>query len=100
MSASGSGHRIVLLLATTVMIAVCDATFERQAQAQSAAQGQYNFNIRSKPIRQGLSDIGRITGLAVIFRETPAASAAGQPVSGSMTARQALSALLSGGLPL
>lgn len=43
-----------------------------------------------------MSDIGRTAGLAVIFNENAKASTLGKPVTGTLTAGQAISTLLSG----
>lgn len=86
-----------MLLATTVLGAAgVGGLGAASAQAQTASQQVYSFDIPAKPIRQAMNDIGRITGLSVVFDETAAASASGRAVRGSMTASQAVSALLSG----
>lgn len=66
-----------------------------QVVEQSVAR-QFGFDIPAKPVPQTVNDIGRITGFSVVFRETRSITAQGQPVRGSMTAEQALSAALSG----
>ncbi len=87
--------KAALLLATT-MLGTCNAPFLRFAKAQETAPRAYSFNIAAKPIRQAMNDIGRTTGTAIIFNETEKASGIGKPVSGSFTAGQAISAVLSG----
>lgn len=66
------------------------------AQAQQAAQRQFNFNIPAKSVPQAVNEIGRISGLSVVFPEKKPISAKGSPVHGSMSAAQALSILLAG----
>lgn len=67
------------------------------AWAQEQRQGrQFTFNIAVKPVTQAVNDIGRITGLSVVFRENEAIAKRGRAVSGSMTAEEALSTLLDG----
>ncbi|WP_341987750.1 TonB-dependent receptor [Azorhizobium sp. AG788] len=72
----------------------------RPAAAQPAIQGEtqpsYSFNIPSKSIRAAMNDIVRVTGIDVVFAETPAASRTGNAVRGSMTVRQAVETLLAG----
>jgi iron complex outermembrane recepter protein len=90
------GRRAAFLLATTMLGAVGGHVAVGTAQAQSATQQVYSFDIPAKPIRQAMNDIGRITGLAIVFDETTSASRSGRPVRGSMRASQAVSTLLSG----
>ncbi|WP_440983217.1 TonB-dependent receptor domain-containing protein [Shinella sumterensis] len=91
------GRNAAILLATTVLGAVDVGPLAiGSAMAQTATQQVYSFDIPAKPIRQAMNDIGRISGLAVIFDETSAASLNGRPVRGSMTASEAVSILLSG----
>ncbi len=87
--------RAALLLATSVLT-TCATSFSGTASAQQAAERAYTFAIPAKPIRQAMNDIGRATGIAIIFNETEKASKVGKPVSGSLTASQAISTLLSG----
>lgn len=91
------GRSAAILLATTMLGAVGGGHVGvGTAQAQTATQQVYSFDIPAKPIRQSMNDIGRIAGLAIVFDETAAASLSGRPVRGSMTASQAVSTLLSG----
>lgn len=91
------GRNAAILLATTMLGAGGVGTLSvERAQAQAATQQVYSFDIPAKPIRQAMNDIGRVTGLAIVFDETTAASLSGQPVRGSMTASNAFSTLLSG----
>ncbi|ANH03405.1 TonB-dependent siderophore receptor [Shinella sp. HZN7] len=64
-----------------------------QAQIQSRA---FTFDIAAKPVTQAVNDIGRVTGLSVVFRENRAIAKTGKPVHGPMTANEALSRLLDG----
>lgn len=90
-------RRAAILLARTMLGAVGVGHIAvGTAQAQSATQQVYSFDIPAKPIRQAMNDIGRITGLAIVFDETTSASQSGRPVRGSMTASEAVSTLLSG----
>jgi len=91
------GRNAAILLATTMLGAGGVGTLSvERAQAQAATQQVYSFDIPAKPIRQAMNEIGRVTGLAIVFDETTAASLSGQPVRGSMTASNAFSTLLSG----
>ena len=74
---------------------VLGASVHIAAQAQTAAK-TYDFAIAAKPVRQALNDVGSISGMAVAFGETAAASLSGNPVNGTMSVSQALSTLLSG----
>ncbi|AJE48637.1 TonB-dependent siderophore receptor [Celeribacter indicus] len=88
--------RMIALLASTVMVSVAGAGLPlRPAVAQEAAR-VYDFNIPAKPIRAAMNDIVRVSGIDVVFAETPAASAMGNPVRGSLTPSQAVATLLSG----
>lgn len=96
-SGLGARGRVAFLLATTVLTAsVVLAAYPLQASAQAATQQVFTFNISAKPVRQGLNDISRITGLSVVFSEASAGAAAGNTVSGAMTREQALTNLLAG----
>ena len=88
------GRRAALLVALSAGV-IGGAEGFATAAAQTAQQ-TYRFAIAAKPVRQGLNDIGRITGLTVVFSETEAASATGKAVTGSLTARDALARLLAG----
>ncbi|QDG94495.1 TonB-dependent receptor (plasmid) [Rhizobium sp. NIBRBAC000502774] len=91
------GHSAAILLATTMLGAAGGGHVGvGTAQAQTATEQVYSFDIPAKPIRQAMNDIGRIAGLAIVFDETAAASLSGRPVRGSMTASQAVSTLLLG----
>lgn len=92
----GARNMLAAVLLTTVSggsIAV--------AQQQGGGQGQvgariFDFNIPARPVPQAVNDIGRITGLSVVFRENGGMAMIGTPIHGSMTVEQALSAVLSG----
>ncbi len=84
------------LLATTVLVAAGGGgSYPSPAFAQATVR-TYDFDIPQKPVREALNDIVRVTGIDVVFGETPNASRAGQPVRGTMTAQQAVATLLSG----
>lgn len=84
-----------IVLATMIGATAIATLASGVAKAQSAAEQVYSFDIPAKPVRQALNDIGRVTGVAVIFDETAAASANGKPVRGSMTPFAAIATLLS-----
>ncbi|MCJ8150726.1 MULTISPECIES: TonB-dependent siderophore receptor [Shinella] len=90
-------NRTMVLLAATMMagFAVGDIGVT-PAAAQALAGRQHSFDIPAKPIRQAMNDIVRATGINVVFPETPAASASGRSVRGTMNTSQAISTLLSG----
>lgn len=87
--AAGVALAVVLLAATSSMSI-------NTALAQQSAQRQFSFDLPSKPVPQAVNDIGRITGLSVVFPENRPIAATSRPVRGSMTAGEALAALLSG----
>ncbi|WP_198019406.1 hypothetical protein, partial [Paracoccus sp. J55] len=78
--------RTIALWATTMLVSVAGAGIVwRPAAAQEAAH-VYDFNIPAKPIRAAMNDIVRVSGIDVVFAETPAASATGNAVRGLRTA--------------
>lgn len=84
----------VLLLASTILSGGAVVAVD-EARAQSAAERQYQFNISSRPVSQALNAIGRMTGLSVVVNgRIPSVNS--RAVSGSLTARQAISAALAG----
>lgn len=88
----GAGLVLAAVLMTTasgVSLAIA------QAQQQTGAR-QFSFDIPPKPVPQAVNDIGRITGLSVVFRENRSMSVMAEAVRGSMTEEQALSMLLAG----
>ncbi len=92
------GARKVLaavLVATTSSFSIAMAQQPGGGQVQAGAR-TFDFDIPAKPVPQAVNDIGRITGLSVVFRENGGMAATGKPVRGSMTAEQALTVLLSG----
>lgn len=84
-----------ILLATSVLAAIGGGITGSPALAQVIAQ-TFNFNIPTKPVRQAMNDIVRVTGIDVVFEETPTASLPGNPVRGALTPQQAVATLLSG----
>ncbi len=89
-------RRAFALLATTVFAVAGNGSLSVSPAIAQAASQTYDFNIPSKPVRQALNDIVRVTGIDVTFAETPNASLAGRPVRGTMSVEQAVAALLSG----
>ena len=97
MNTSAGTRRFALLLATTVLSVATDASvFLTSAYAQAAAEKVHDFNIQSKSVRQTLNDIGRISGVAVVFNETALASKVAKTVRGSMSTSQAIATALAG----
>ncbi|NGO65942.1 TonB-dependent siderophore receptor [Rhizobium daejeonense] len=90
------GSTLVLLAVTAMAGIAVDGGGLRQAGAQGLADRQHSFDIPAKPIRQAINDIVRATGINVVFPETPAASAIGRSVRGSMSTSQAIATLLAG----
>ncbi|MBO0144703.1 TonB-dependent siderophore receptor [Agrobacterium sp. Ap1] len=91
---SGYGMRGArLVLAAVLWTTVSGVSL---VQAQQAAARQFSFDIPAKSVPQAVNDIGRVTGLAVVFRENRNMAVSAKPVRGSMTAEQALSTLLDG----
>lgn len=66
-----------------------------EARAQGAER-RFSFDIPPGPVPQAVNEIGRTTGLAVVFSESKPIAARGRAVRGTMTAAQAVSVLLSG----
>lgn len=64
------------------------------AQAQEARL--FSFDIPARPVPDALNEIGRVTGLSVVFTEPVPRTVIGRPVSGSMSAQQALATMLGG----
>ncbi|UNK40016.1 TonB-dependent siderophore receptor (plasmid) [Shinella sp. H4-D48] len=90
-------NRTMVLLAATMMAGFAVGGIGvTPAAAQALAGRQHSFDIPAKPIRQAMNDIVRATGINVVFPETPAASASGRSVRGTMSTSQAISTLLSG----
>lgn len=89
-------RKLVLLLATTVLVPPGVLLTAVPASAQTASQAVHTFNVPAKPIRQALNDIARIAGFSVMFDETPAASGTGNAVEGSMSTSDAISRALAG----
>lgn len=88
----GTGRFLV-----TILMASTTGGFAAVAEAQEQAQSQqFTFNIAAKPVTQAVNDIGRVTGLSVVFRENQAIAKTGRAVRGTMTANQALATLLEG----
>lgn len=83
-----------ILLATTFLGAAGAGLAVPAAMAQ--AQALHSFDIPPKPIRAAMNDIVRVTGVDVVFAETPAASRRGNAVKGALTTAQAVAALLNG----
>ncbi|MEO9340303.1 TonB-dependent receptor [Mesorhizobium sp. SB112] len=93
----GHGVRgVTFALAAALLVAASGVSITAAQAQQQAAQGQFSFDIPAKPVPQAVNDIGRVAGLSVVFRENRPISAIGNPVSGSMTAGQALSTMLAG----
>ncbi|WP_160000446.1 TonB-dependent receptor [Roseomonas sp. 18066] len=86
--------RLAVLLACTMLTPL--PMLVAPAAAQEAAEGRFRFDIPARPIPEALNELGRVTGLSVVFTETVPAGALARPVMGQMTARQALTALLAG----
>lgn len=92
---NGAPRTAVYLWAAALLAATSSVSITA-AQAQQSAQRQFTFNIPSKPVPQAVNDIGRVTGLSVVFPENKPIAVRSKPVQGSMTAGQALSTLLAG----
>ncbi|MBA8838935.1 TonB-dependent receptor [Ochrobactrum sp. RH2CCR150] len=90
-------HRFALLLATTMLSVMgCAALSFNAAYAQADVEKLHDFKIPAKPVRQALNDIGRISGVAIVFNETASASKTASAVQGSMSTAQAIDSALSG----
>jgi iron complex outermembrane receptor protein len=60
------------------------------------AGGTFNFNIAAKPLPQALTEFGAVTGLRVLYTGDQPYGVSAQPVSGSLSAEDALTRLLVG----
>lgn len=90
-----AGRTLFLLTTTILGVATTYGASTAIGFAQTAEQ-TFQFNITAKPVRQAINEIGKITGLAVVFNETGAASVRGSAVRGSLTSSQAVVSLLQG----
>ncbi|MCW2486709.1 TonB-dependent siderophore receptor [Candidatus Symbiopectobacterium sp. NZEC127] len=88
-------HQAGYLFATLLLTSFSGANSAATQVQQHAAQ-QFSFNLPAKPVTQAVNDIGRITGLSVVFREQQEMAAMGNPVRGTLSAEQALATLLNG----
>lgn len=93
---TGQGVRGVTFVLAATLLAATSGISITSVQAQQQTQGQFSFDIPAKPVPQAVNDIGRVTGLSVVFRENRPIADTGNPVRGSMTAEQALARLLAG----
>lgn len=78
---------------TTTAIALALGSHAPRAMAQAQT---FDFAIAAQPVRQTLNEIARVTGLAVVYEETAAASVAANPVSGRQSASGAIDSALAG----
>ncbi|NPD16066.1 TonB-dependent siderophore receptor [Xinfangfangia sp. D13-10-4-6] len=85
---------LMALMAGTMLAQLPNGAFA-PAMAQETAR-VYAFDIPARAIRAAMNDIVRISGIDVAFAETPAASARGNAVRGTMTPEQAVARLLAG----
>lgn len=88
-------HQAGYVLATLLLTSI-SGVYSATAQVQQHAAQPFSFNLPAKPVTQAVNDIGRITGLSVVFREEQEMAAVGKPVRGIMSAEQALATLLNG----
>ncbi|WP_160144696.1 TonB-dependent receptor plug domain-containing protein, partial [Pseudogemmobacter humi] len=93
---SGCSRRLALLLATTGLCFGLDGTVYTPAWSQSVGEARHEFDISGRSVRQALNEIGRVSGVSVLFRETAAASRGAAPVRGMMSVSDAITAALSG----
>ncbi|QDG94583.1 TonB-dependent siderophore receptor (plasmid) [Rhizobium sp. NIBRBAC000502774] len=90
-------QRLFTLLATTALALPLNAVVPTcPALAQSTSQSTHQFDIAVKPVRQGMNDIVRATGIDVVFADSSALSKVGKPVHGSFTVGDAVARLLNG----
>jgi len=95
MNRNGAPRRAGYALAA-VLLATASSLSMTAAQAQQAVERRFTFDIPSKPVPQAVNDIGRVTGLSVVYPENKPIAASSRSVHGSMTVGQALSTLLAG----
>lgn len=93
--AENKARRLSYALASALLVGTGGPGLVHAATSQPSVQ-QYRFNLAAKPVTQSVNEIGRITGLSVVFREDKALAAVGKPVQGTMSAERALDTLLSG----
>ncbi|WP_191569584.1 TonB-dependent siderophore receptor [Paracoccus yeei] len=93
MSIFGTRLRAGLTAALLASSVLSSGALIAQPAAAQAAQ-EYLFDLPAMPARRSLAEIGRITGLSVVYDETPAASVTAAPVSGNLAPAQALARAL------
>lgn len=60
------------------------------------AERSFTFNITAKPVASAISELAAVTGLNIVFPQANPVSVNASPVSGRMTAGQAIAVLLKG----
>lgn len=94
--AKDRSHGARYILIGALLAAASSVTITVAHAQQQVGSRQFAFDIPAKPVPQAINDIGRLTGLSVVFRQDGRMATVGQPVRGSMTAEQALSTALAG----
>lgn len=90
---SGGSPRLAVLLATTALGLGLGGGVSRPAWSQTVAEARHEFNISGRSARQALNEIGRVSGITILFGEAAGSAA---PVQGAMTVAQAVTAALTG----
>ena len=88
----GTCKRVLLAIALAIVLVMPTPS---TAQQPGAAR-LFRFDIAAKPLPQALNEIGRTTGLAVVFAGSRPFSVTGRQVRGDFTPSQALATLLAG----
>jgi iron complex outermembrane receptor protein len=92
----------VALLATALVVSAVPAAAGADERPQIAreqlaqAEPSFLFDIPSKPLPQALNDVGRITGLTILYTQNEPLNLVAPRLSGRLTADQALQQLLAG----
>jgi iron complex outermembrane recepter protein len=87
----------ITLVVSEVPAAVGDSELPEITREQVAqAEASFLFDIPSKPLPQALNDLGRITGLTILYTQDEPLNLVAPRLSGRLTADQALQQLLAG----
>lgn len=86
------------LLGTTILAMSLSLPVQAQTAgtqtAQAESQQRFRFDIAAKPLPQALADFGAVTGLRIVYTAEQPFSLIAKPVSGNLTAAEALARLL------
>jgi|AGTN01.3.fsa_nt_gi TonB-dependent siderophore receptor len=87
---------VAALMGSTALMGMAAPAPAQTGDANAARQQTFNFDIAAKPLPQALTEFSAVAGLRVLYTAEEPFNAASPGLSGSFTAEQALSRLLSG----